>query len=71
VNGFGRGFKLELTDSAGHAVTRRALHHIVIENKGRRQLMMLVSERLLAAGRETGNLSFPPVSDCHSQSARP
>ena len=59
VNGFGRGFTLQLTDSAGHAVTRRALHHIVIENKGRRQLMMPVSERLLAAGRETGNLMLP------------
>jgi len=59
VSGFGRGFTLQLTDSAGHAVTRRALHHIVIENKGRRQLMMPVSERLLAAGRETGNLMLP------------
>jgi hypothetical protein len=31
----------------------------VIENKARRQLMMPVSERLLAAGRETGNLMLP------------
>ena len=59
IDGFGRGFRLELTDAAGKPVSRQVLHHIVIENQARRQLMLPVSERLLAAGRETGNLMLP------------
>jgi len=59
VDGFGRGFRLELTDAAGHRVSRRVLHHIVIENKARRQLLLPVAERLMAAGRETGNVMLP------------
>ncbi|HEU4570845.1 MAG TPA: hypothetical protein VFS07_09770 [Gemmatimonadales bacterium] len=54
-----RGFRLELTDSAGRPLPRRLLHHLNLVNFGRRQLFYAVPERTLAVGQETPDIMLP------------
>ena len=59
IEGWFRGFRLELTDSSGRAVPRDVIHHMIMVNFSRRQLVYPAVERLMGAGTETGDLSVP------------
>ena len=59
IDGWFRGFRLELTDSAGKPVPRDVIHHMIMVNFSRRQLVYPAVERLMGAGTETGDLSVP------------
>jgi hypothetical protein len=59
VDGWLRGLKLELIDERGAPLPRELLHHIKFVNFARRQLVYPLTERLIAFGRETGDVSLP------------
>src|SRR5690348_12423250 len=53
VDGWFRGFRVDLTDAAGHPVPRHVMHHLIMVNFSRRQLLYSAAERLMGAGTET------------------
>lgn len=59
VNGWFRGFRVELVDSKGRAVPPHVMHHLVMVNFSRRQLLYSAAERLMGTGTETGEVSVP------------
>jgi hypothetical protein len=59
IDGWFRGFRLELTDRSGRPVPRGVIHHMIMVNFSRRQLVYPAVERLMGAGTETGDLSVP------------
>ena len=59
IDGWFRGFRLELADQAGNPVPRDVIHHMIMVNFSRRQLVYPAVERLMGAGTETGDLSVP------------
>jgi hypothetical protein len=60
VDGWFRGFRVDLTDAAGQPVPRHVMHHLIMVNFSRRQLLYSAAERLMGAGTETdGEVSVP------------
>jgi hypothetical protein len=59
IDGWFRGFRIELTDGAGREVPRDVIHHMIMVNFSRRQLVYPAVERLMGAGTETEDLSVP------------
>jgi hypothetical protein len=59
VEGWFRGFKLEVRDGNGNLLPRRIMHHIIVVNTDRRQLLYQAAERLFGAGTETDDASIP------------
>jgi hypothetical protein len=59
IDGWVRGFDVELYDSTGQRLNRRLLHHITLLNFDRRQLISPYVERLFAFGSETKSLMVP------------
>lgn len=59
VDGWFRGFRVTVRDSAGRKLPRKLLHHLVMINHDRRQLLYSAAERLWGVGTETGNVSLP------------
>ena len=59
VEGWFRGFKLEVRDGSGTLLPRRLMHHIVVVNSDRRQLLYQAAERLFGAGTETDDAAIP------------
>jgi hypothetical protein len=59
VDGWLRGFRIELVDATGQPVARRVLHHLIVVNFARRQLIYDAYERLLGAGAETADVVLP------------
>lgn len=59
VDGWLRGFRFEVIDAAGHALPRELMHHVVILNFDRRQLLYSMTERVFGAGTETDDASIP------------
>lgn len=59
VEGWLRGFRFEVLDETGHALPRHLMHHVVILNFDRRQLLYAMSERVFGAGAETEDASIP------------
>ncbi len=59
VNGWFRGFRVELVDRRGNAVPPHVMHHMVMVNFSRRQLLYSAAERLMGTGTETGEVSVP------------
>jgi hypothetical protein len=59
VDGWARGFRITLADREGRPVSRRVLHHLVLVDFSRRQLLYPMLERLLGAGAETDDVSLP------------
>jgi hypothetical protein len=53
VDGWFRGFRVTLTDAHGRPVPRRVMHHLIMVNFSRRQLLYSAAERLMGAGTET------------------
>ncbi len=60
VDGWVRGYDVELLDRNGQPVPRAVLHHVNIIVPGRRELFSQIMQRLGAAGRETGPVRTPP-----------
>jgi hypothetical protein len=59
VEGWFRGFKIEVLDSAGGRLPGRLMHHLIMINYDRRQLIYPAAERLWGAGAETGAAQLP------------
>lgn len=59
VEGWLRGFELELKDGQGNPVPRDVIHHMIMVNFSRRMLLYPGPERLLGAGTETEDIKVP------------
>jgi hypothetical protein len=59
VDGYGRGFRVEVRDSAGAELPRSLLHHLIAINFDRRQFIYSAVERLFGVGKETPAVSLP------------
>jgi hypothetical protein len=59
VEGWLRGFRFEVLDRNGHPLPRHLMHHVVILNFDRRQLLYSMAERVFGAGSETADASIP------------
>jgi hypothetical protein len=59
VTGWFRGFRVELIDRQGRAVPAHVMHHMIMVNFSRRQLLYSAAERLMGTGTETGEVSVP------------
>ncbi len=59
VDGWFRGFKYELVDAKGTVLDRRLMHHMIVVNFERRQLLYPAVERIAGAGAETEDASVP------------
>jgi hypothetical protein len=53
IDGWFRGFRVALTDAQGNEVPRHVMHHLIMVNFSRRQLLYSAAERLMGAGTET------------------
>jgi hypothetical protein len=53
VDGWFRGYRIDLTDAHGKPVPRHVMHHLIMVNFSRRQLLYSAAERLMGAGTET------------------
>ena len=59
VNGWFRGFRVQLADRHGRTVPPHVMHHMIMVNFSRRQLLYSAAERLMGTGTETGEVSVP------------
>ncbi|MGH7628880.1 MAG: hypothetical protein ACREOF_05745 [Gemmatimonadales bacterium] len=59
VDGWFRGFKYEIVDATGNVLDRRLMHHMIMVNFDRRQLLYPAVERIAGAGSETDDASVP------------
>ncbi len=59
IDGWLRGFELELVDAQGKPVPRDVIHHMIMVNFSRRMLLYPASERLMGAGTETEDIKVP------------
>lgn len=59
VDGYLRGFDVDVRDAAGRPVPREVLHHMIGVNFDRRQLVHDAVERLFGWGKETDPVSLP------------
>ena len=59
MNGWLRGFRFEVVDGNGRPLARQLMHHVVILNFDRRQLLYSMAERVFGAGAETEDTSVP------------
>src|SRR5439155_20177579 len=53
------GFRVQVVDSAGHALPDELIHHFNLIDPHHRELFLPISRRLLAAGHETGAIQLP------------
>jgi hypothetical protein len=59
VDGWFRGFRVHLVDSRGRTVPPHVMHHMIMVNFSRRQLLYSAAERLMGTGTETEEVSVP------------
>lgn len=59
IDGWIRGYRIDLVDAQGRLLPRTMLHHAGVANLERRQLAYPVAERLFAVGRETTPVMLP------------
>jgi hypothetical protein len=59
LDGWFRGFRMSVVDQAGNPLPNKLLHHIIVINYDRRQLIYPAAERLWGAGIETGRVEVP------------
>src|SRR5262249_51427634 len=59
IDGWLRGFGVDIVDSDGKPVDRRTIHHLIGINFDRRQLLYPAVERLFGIGQETEDASVP------------
>lgn len=53
VDGWLRGYRFDLVDARGQEMPKHVLHHMIMVNFSRRQLLYPAAERLMGAGTET------------------
>jgi hypothetical protein len=59
VEGWFRGFRVQLVDGRGRPVPPHVMHHMIMVNFSRRQLLYSAAERLMGTGTETEEVSVP------------
>ncbi len=59
VEGWFRGFRVSLSDAQGRPVPSHVVHHMVMVNFSRRQLLYSAAERLMGIGTETEEVTVP------------
>jgi hypothetical protein len=59
VDGWFRGFAIEIVDADGKPIARRLVHHLIAINFDRRQLLYPSYERIFGAGQETEDAYVP------------
>ena len=59
VEGWLRGFRVHLEDARGRTVSPHVIHHLILVNFSRRQLLYSAAERLMGAGSETEGVTVP------------
>ena len=59
AEGWVRSFGVELLDRQGNPIDRRLVHHMIVVNFSRRQLLYSSFERLFGIGQETEDASVP------------
>ena len=59
VDGWLRGFEWSLSDANGRPVPKEVMHHLIMVNFDRRQLLYDAAERLMGAGSETDDATVP------------
>ncbi len=60
-SGWLHGYRVDLVDKDGHAVSQRVLHHVNVIATQRRELFSGIMLRVAAAGPETGTVSLPSL----------
>lgn len=59
IEGWLRGFHLQAMDGEGNVLPQRIVHHMIIVNFDRRQLVYPAAERILGSGTETQSYVLP------------
>ena len=59
VHGYLRGFDYEVVDGEGNILPRQIVHHFNVIDPDHKELFLPISQRLLAAGKETGRQAMP------------
>jgi hypothetical protein len=59
VDGWGRGYRVEISDSSGAPLPRALLHHLIAINFDRRDFLYSAAQRLFGIGKETPSISLP------------
>jgi hypothetical protein len=59
VEGWFRGFRVALFDAQGRPVPSHVVHHMIMVNFSRRQLLYSAAERLMGIGTETEEVTVP------------
>ncbi len=59
VEGWFRGFRIAVLDENGNALPRDLMHHMIVVNYDRRQLLYPAAERIMGAGSETDDFMLP------------
>jgi hypothetical protein len=59
VNGSIYAFHAEIVDEHGRRLSNDFLHHMNVMDPNERELFLPISRRILASGRETGEIRFP------------
>jgi hypothetical protein len=59
VEGWLRGFGVEILDAQGQPLDRRLVHHLIVINFDRRQLLYSSYERTFGIGQETEDVTLP------------
>jgi hypothetical protein len=59
VEGWLRGFSVEVVDANNRPIERRLVHHMIVVNFDRRQLLYPSYERTFGIGQETQDLALP------------
>jgi hypothetical protein len=59
VQGWIRSFGVEILDATGKPIDRRLIHHMILVNFSRRQLLYSSFERLFGIGQETQDAAVP------------
>lgn len=59
VHAYLRGFDYEILDGDGNVLPREILHHFNVIDPDHKELFLPISQRLLAAGTETGGQTMP------------
>jgi hypothetical protein len=59
VEGWFRGFRVALADARGREIPPHIMHHMIMVNFSRRQLLYSAAERLMGTGTETEEVSVP------------
>lgn len=59
VDGWFRGFRTAVIGPAGAPLPKRLMHHLIVVNYARRQVLYPAAERLFGAGQETADARLP------------